>query len=86
MAFLSGYGAQGPVHQDSYGIDGMFGTSGSFGNFGQPAFSAGYGFHGNGGAPGEYSTWERKAHYDDYYQRSSAEQSVYQTSTTRYRS
>ena len=87
VAFLGGYGAQGPAHQDSYGIDGMFGPSGGFGNFGQPVaggFGAGgrgyAGFHGNG----EYSTWDRKAHnsYDDYYQRgvSGPDQSVYQAS------
>ena len=83
VAFLGGYGVQGGAghHQDSYGIDGMFGSNGGFGNFGQPGFSGGYGLQGNGTTAAEYSTWERKAHYDDYYQpRGPDHHSVYQSS------
>ena len=83
VAFLGGYGVQGGAghHQDSYGIDGMFGSNGGFGNFGQPGFSGGYGLQGSGTASAEYSTWERKAHYDDYYQpRGPDHHSVYQSS------
>nr|SVE73015.1 EOG090X08DF [Ceriodaphnia reticulata] len=80
MPFLGGYGApsqphqqQHLQHQDSYGIDGMFGPSsvGSFSNFGgQPAFGGGgYGV----GADYSATPWDRKAaHYDDYYQRAAA--------------
>ena len=86
MPFLGGYGVpsqqqqQHLQHQDSYGIDGMFGPSaGSFSNFGgQPAFSGGYGVGG-----GDYSTpWDRKAaHYDDYYQRAAADHHHHQHPT-----